>query len=182
MLFNSIDFAVFLPLVFLGYWLIGPGRIRGQNAFLILAGCVFYGWWDWRYLGLLLFTSGVDFLVALGLQREQATARRKLLLGISLAANLGLLGFFKYCDFFITAFNDGFTLLGRPLGLRTLGIILPVGISFYTFQSLSYTIDVYRRQLPATREPLVFFAFVSFFPHCRRCCRTTSSSSSAPTS
>ncbi|HMU12688.1 MAG: MBOAT family protein [Bacteroidetes bacterium] len=164
MLFNSIDFAVFLPLVFLGYWLIGPGRIRGQNAFLILAGCVFYGWWDWRYLGLLLFTSGVDFLVALGLQREQATARRKLLLGISLAANLGLLGFFKYCDFFITAFNDGFTLLGRPLGLRTLGIILPVGISFYTFQSLSYTIDVYRRQLPATRDPLVFFAFVSFFP------------------
>jgi len=164
MLFNSVDFAVFLPLVFMGYWLIGPGRVRGQNAFLILAGVVFYGWWDWRYLGLLLFTAGVDYIVAQGMERTGSSARRKVLMGISLVANLGLLGFFKYFDFFVVAFNDAFTLLGRPLGLRTLGLVLPVGISFYTFQSLSYTIDVYRKQLPATRDPLVFFAFVSFFP------------------
>ncbi len=164
MLFNSVDFALFLPLVFGLYWLIGAQRVRTQNAFLILAGAVFYGWWDWRFLGLLLFTSGVDFLVALGLEREERTTRRKLFMAVSLVANLGLLGFFKYYDFFITGFNDAFTLLGRPLGLSTLNIVLPVGISFYTFQSLSYTFDVYRRQLPATRDPIIFFAFVSFFP------------------
>ena len=164
MLFNSIDFALFLPLVFAIYWLIGAARVRAQNIFLIVAGAVFYGWWDWRFLGLLLFTSGVDYLVALGLERSDVPLRRKLLMGISLTANLGLLGFFKYYDFFITSFDQAFTLLGRPLGLTTLGIVLPVGISFYTFQSLSYTFDVYRKQLRATYDPVVFFAFVSFFP------------------
>ena len=163
MLFNSIDFAVFLPIVFVLYWLLN-GSLRLQNAFLILSGSVFYGWWDWRFLGLLYFTAGTDYLVALGLERTADERRRRLLLGVSLTANLGLLGFFKYYDFFITAFHDGFTLLGLPFGLRTLGLVLPVGISFYTFQSLSYTIDVYRRQLKATDDPVTFFAFVSFFP------------------
>jgi alginate O-acetyltransferase complex protein AlgI len=164
MLFNSIDFAVFLPLVFLLYWKVFNRSLRLQNAFLILSGLVFYGWWDWRFLGLLVFTSGTDYLVALGMERTDIVRRRKLLLGLSMISNLGLLGFFKYYDFFITAFHDGFTLLGLPFGLRTLGLVLPVGISFYTFQSLSYTIDVYRRHLPATKDPTTFFAFVSFFP------------------
>jgi alginate O-acetyltransferase complex protein AlgI len=164
MLFNSIDFALFLPLVFLLYWTVFSRTLRLQNAFLILTGFVFYGWWDWRFLGLLIFTSGTDYLVALGLERSADERRRKALLGVSLVANLGLLGFFKYYDFFITAFNDAFTVMGLPFGLRTLGLVLPVGISFYTFQSLSYTIDVYRRQLPATKDPVTFFAFVSFFP------------------
>ncbi|MBX2971945.1 MAG: MBOAT family protein [Flavobacteriales bacterium] len=163
MLFNSIDFAVFLPIVFVLYWAL-RGRTRWQNAFLILSGSVFYGWWDWRYLGLLYFTAGTDYLVALGLQRTTAEGRRKGLLAISLIANLGLLGFFKYYDFFITSFHSAFTVLGLPFNMRTLNLVLPVGISFYTFQSLSYTIDVYRRQLEATRHPVTFFAFVSFFP------------------
>jgi D-alanyl-lipoteichoic acid acyltransferase DltB (MBOAT superfamily) len=164
MLFNSIDFAVFLPLVFLLYWFVLNRSLRLQNAFLIASGFVFYGWWDWRFLGLLIFTSGTDYLVALGLDRSQDERRRKLLLGVSLVANLGLLGFFKYYDFFITSFHSAFTILGLPFGLRALGLVLPVGISFYTFQSLSYTIDVYRRQLKATEHPVTFFAFVSFFP------------------
>jgi alginate O-acetyltransferase complex protein AlgI len=164
MLFNSIDFAVFLPLVFLLYWFVLSRSLRLQNAFLIASGFVFYGWWDWRFLGLLIFTSGTDYLVALGLDRSQDERRRKFLLGVSLVANLGLLGFFKYYDFFITSFHSAFTILGLPFGLRTLGLLLPVGISFYTFQSLSYTIDVYRRQLKATEHPITFFAFVSFFP------------------
>lgn len=163
MLFNSIDFAVFLPIVFLLYWALN-GNLRGQNAFLILAGFVFYGWWDWRYLGLLIFTSGTDYLVALGLEKATEQRRRKVLLAISLVANLGLLGFFKYYDFFINSFHSAFTVMGLPFNLGTLNLVLPVGISFYTFQSLSYTIDVYRKQLKATSDPVTFFAFVSFFP------------------
>ena len=164
MLFNSIDFAVFLPIVFLLYWGVFRRSVPWRNAFLILAGCVFYGWWDWRFLGLWLFTAGVDYLVALALARTEAPVGRKLLMGLSLTANLGLLGFFKYYDFFLLSFVDAFTLLGRPIDARPLGLVLPVGISFYTFQSLSYTFDVYRRQLPAVREATTFFAFVSFFP------------------
>lgn len=163
MLFNSLDFAVFLPIVFVLYWAL-KGSQRLQNGFLILSGFVFYGWWDWRFLGLLVFTSGTDYLVAIGLERSTDERRRKFLLGLSLVANLGLLGFFKYYDFFINSFHDAFTLLGMPFGMRALGLVLPVGISFYTFQSLSYTIDVYRRQLKATGDPVTFFAFVSFFP------------------
>jgi len=163
MLFNSIDFAIFLPIVFVLYWLL-KDQLRLQNAFLILCGFVFYGWWDWRFLGLLIFTSGVDYLVALGLERVAKDGRRKGLLAISLVANLGLLGFFKYYDFFINSFHSAFTVLGLPFGLQTLNLVLPVGISFYTFQSLSYTIDVYRKQLKATSDPVTFFAFVSFFP------------------
>ena len=163
MLFNSIDFAVFLPIVFVIYWALGK-RLMWQNAFLILSGSVFYGWWDWRYLGLLYFTAGTDYLVALGLRNTTDVRRRKALLAISLVANLGLLGFFKYYDFFITSFHAAFTVMGLPFNLSTLNLVLPVGISFYTFQSLSYTIDVYRKQLEATRHPITFFAFVSFFP------------------
>ena len=163
MLFNSIDFAVFLPIVFVLYWALRQ-RLMLQNSFLILSGFVFYGWWDWRYLGLLIFTSGTDYLVALGMERTTDDRRRKALLIVSLVANLGLLGFFKYYDFFISSFHSAFTVLGLPFNLRTLNLVLPVGISFYTFQSLSYTIDVYRKQLNATRHPITFFAFVSFFP------------------
>ncbi|MCC7501315.1 MAG: MBOAT family protein [Flavobacteriales bacterium] len=163
MLFNSLDFAIFLPIVFVLYWLLNRD-LRVQNSFLILTGFVFYGWWDWRFLGLLIFTSGTDYLVAMGMERATSEARRKALLGVSLVANLGLLGYFKYYDFFINSFHEAFTFMGLPFGLRALGLVLPVGISFYTFQSLSYTIDVYRKQLKATSDPITFFAFVSFFP------------------
>lgn len=164
MLFNSLDFAVFLPLVFLLYWSVFRKQVRARNLFLIAVGCVFYGWWDPRFLVVWLFTAGVDYLVALGMDRELRQSRRRFLMGISLVANLGLLGFFKYFDFFLLSFAEAFSFFGHPIDVRPLGIILPVGISFYTFQSLSYTFDVYRRQLPVQRNPDVFFAFVSFFP------------------
>jgi D-alanyl-lipoteichoic acid acyltransferase DltB (MBOAT superfamily) len=164
MLFNSIDFAIFLPIVFLLYWYVFAHPVRSQNILLIVTGCVFYGWWDWRFLGLLFFTAGVDYLVAKELMHTEGARRRKALLAISLTANLGLLGFFKYYNFFADSFHQAFTLVGYHPDVRTLNIVLPVGISFYTFQSLSYTIDVYRRQLQATRDPVTFFAFVSFFP------------------
>lgn len=164
MLFNSIDFAVFLPLVFLLYWFVFQGHLRAQNAFLLVASAVFYGWWDWRFLGLVFFSAAVDYSVGIALERTEHERKRKALLIASLTANLGLLGFFKYFDFFITSFNDAFTFLGMPIGLRALGIVLPVGISFYTFQTLSYTIDVYRRQLKASHDPIAFSAYILFFP------------------
>ncbi len=164
MLFNSIDFAVFLPIVFVLYWYVFVRPVRLQNVLLIVAGCVFYGWWDWRFLGLLLFTAGVDYLVAKKLMTAEAERQRKGLLAISLIANLGLLGFFKYYNFFADSFQQAFTLFGHHPNISSLNIVLPVGISFYTFQSLSYTIDVYRKQLHATEDPVTFFAFVSFFP------------------
>lgn len=164
MLFNSIDFAVFLPIVFFLYWFGCGVSVKAQNALLILSGAVFYGWWDPRYLTLLLFTSGIDMVVALGLERTDRIRSRKALLAVSLVANLGLLGFFKYHDFFAQSFADAFSLFGMRADVRLLHWVLPVGISFYTFQSLSYTIDVYRRELTAVRDPLVFFGFVGFFP------------------
>lgn len=163
MLFNSIDFAVFLPIVFVLYWCAFRG-LRARNAFILLASTVFYGWWDWRYLFLVYFSTGLDYVLGRLLDGTADQRQRKRLLVISVVTNLGLLAFFKYTDFFITSFNDAFTFMGRPLGIDTLRIVLPVGISFYTFQSLSYTIDVYRRQLKASHDPLEFGAFVLFFP------------------
>ncbi len=164
MLFNSIEFAIFLPIVFLLYWFATGKNRQVQNVLLLIASYVFYGWWDWRFLSLIVFSSGLDFIIGLRLGSEQNERKRKLLLWSSLAVNLGFLGFFKYYNFFAESFVDAFTLLGRPLDIDRLNIILPVGISFYTFQTLSYSIDVYRRQLEPTRDALSFFAFVSFFP------------------
>jgi D-alanyl-lipoteichoic acid acyltransferase DltB (MBOAT superfamily) len=164
MLFNSIDFAVFLPLVFLLYWTVFNRSLRLQNAFLLVVSAVFYGWWDWRYLGLVFISAAIDYVVAISLDGTSDEKRRRWLLTLSMVANLGMLGFFKYCDFFITSFNDAFTFMGMPIGLRTLNIVLPVGISFYTFQTMSYTIDVYRRKIAPERSLLAFAAFASMFP------------------
>ncbi len=164
MLFNSFEFAWFLPLVFLLYWFVFQRNLRAQNAFLLVASYVFYGWWDWRFLGLLFLSSLGDFFIGKTLHETLDEGRRKLLVGISLTLNLGILGFFKYYNFFVDSFIDFFHIFGAELSPRTLNIILPVGISFYTFQTLSYTIDIYRKQLKPTTDPLAFFAFVSFFP------------------
>jgi D-alanyl-lipoteichoic acid acyltransferase DltB (MBOAT superfamily) len=164
MLFNSIPFAVFLPVVFALYWLVGPKRRGTQNLLLIVASYVFYGWWDWRFLFLIVISSLVDYTIGLGLGATDEQKRRKALLLASLIINLGFLAFFKYFNFFIDSFADLLHALGMNADLPTLRIILPVGISFYTFQTLSYSIDVYRRQIPVTRDPIAFFAFVSFFP------------------
>jgi alginate O-acetyltransferase complex protein AlgI len=162
MLFNSFDFVLFLPAVFLLYWL--AGNLRLQNALLVVASYVFYGWWDWRFLGLIFFSSLVDFLVGRGLGRTDVPRHRKALLWTSVGVNLGLLGFFKYYNFFLDSFAGAFSFFGYTLQARGLDIVLPVGISFYTFQTLSYSIDVYRRRLEPTRDAVAFFAFVSFFP------------------
>jgi alginate O-acetyltransferase complex protein AlgI len=164
MLFNSIDFAVFLPLVFLIYWSGLHKHLRVRNIFLVAASYLFYGWWDWRFLSLIITSTLVDYLVGMGLQKQENTATRRLLLATSITVNLGLLGFFKYFNFFVDSFASAFTFFGHPLATPSLHIILPVGISFYTFQTLSYSIDVYRRRLEPTRDLAAFAAFVAFFP------------------
>ncbi len=164
MLFNSLEFAFFLPLVFLLYWFVTHKSLKLQNTFLLLASYFFYGWWDWRFLSLIAFSSLVDYAVGQGLARTEQVRRRKLLLSVSILVNLGFLGFFKYFNFFAESFVQAFTFFGEPLEASRLNIILPVGISFYTFQTLSYSIDIYRRKLEPTRDVVAFFAFVSFFP------------------
>jgi alginate O-acetyltransferase complex protein AlgI len=166
MLFNSLAFAIFLPVVFGLYWWMGRWKngLRIQNLFLIASGYFFYGWWDWRFLGLLAASTLVDYFVALQIDKQAAPKPRKLWLSVSLVAQLGMLAVFKYFDFFAEGLENLLHTLGLQADMPTLKILLPVGISFYTFQTLSYTIDVYRGKMAPTRDPVAFFAFVSFFP------------------
>lgn len=164
MLFNTIDFAIFMPIVFLLYWFVFNKSLRVQNLFLIFASYFFYACWDWRFLSLILISSTVDFIVGKQLLKEKKQQNRKYLLITSLIVNLGILGFFKYYNFFLDSFQEVFKLFGSDFQASTLKILLPVGISFYTFQTLSYTIDVYRNKILPTSNPVSFFAFVSFFP------------------
>ncbi len=164
MLFNSIEFAIFLPIVFFLYWFVSNKDLKFQNSLLVVVSYVFYGWWDWRFLSLIVFSSSIDYFVGIGLSKINEQKKRKLLLLLSIAVNLGFLGFFKYFNFFAESFADAFTLLGKHIEPTRLNIILPVGISFYTFQTLSYSIDVYKRKLEPTKDAISFFAFVSFFP------------------
>lgn len=164
MLFNSIDFAVFLPLIFLLYWWVGGKSLQRRNVILLVASYVFYGWWDPRFLVLIAFSTLVDYFIGLGLGQTMDQRRRTYLLWISLAVNLGMLGFFKYSNFFLENFVEAFSFFGAQFEVARLDIILPVGISFYTFQTLSYSIDVYKRQLEPSRDPIAFAAYVSFFP------------------
>lgn len=163
MFFNSIDFAIFLPTVFILYWAVDR-NLKLQNWLIVAASYVFYGWWDWRFLTLVFFSTAVDYSVGLGLSNARSKAKRKLLLWVSIVVNLGLLGVFKYYNFFLDNLITAFSLFGTEINRNSLNIILPVGISFYTFQTLSYTIDIYRRKLGPTRDFIAFAAFVSFFP------------------
>ena len=164
MLFNSIDFAVFLPIVFILYWALGSNKIKEQNLLLFLVSYVFYGWWDWRFLSLIFFSTLVDYTIGVSLKTNNKPGQRKVLLWASIIVNLGFLGFFKYYNFFLDNFISAFTFFGGSFTASSLQIILPVGISFYTFQTLSYSIDVYKRKLEPTRDFIAFGAFVSFFP------------------
>ncbi|WP_116126271.1 MBOAT family O-acyltransferase [Lewinella sp. IMCC34183] len=164
MLFSSVEFAVFLPLVFLLYWYVANKNLKVQNLLIVVASYVFYGWWDWRFLSLIIFSTLVDYSIGLGLRGEADPRKRKLYLWTSILINLGFLGVFKYYNFFLDSFYSAAPGIRAVLGFNTLDIILPVGISFYTFQTLSYTIDVYRRQLEPTDDLISFAAFVSFFP------------------
>ena len=164
MLFNSIDFAVFLPIVFVLYWFVFNKDLKYQNALIVVASYVFYGWWDWRFLSLILFSTLVDYTVGLALSKQEERKKRRLLLMVSIFVNLGFLGFFKYYNFFLDNFIEAFSFFGYKINAQGLDIVLPVGISFYTFQTMSYTIDVYRRKLEPTNDFIAFTAFVSFFP------------------
>ena len=137
---------------------------KAQNLLLLVASYVFYGWWDWRFLGLIVLSTIVDFLVGIRIEEAPDKARKKRWLWVSLAVNLGILGYFKYANFFIENWISAWDSLGVTMHASTLQVILPVGISFYTFQTLSYSIDIYRGNLKATRDPVAFGAFVSFFP------------------
>lgn len=165
MLFNSIEFFIFLPIVFVCYWSITNKNLKLQNILILIASYVFYGWWDYRFLSLIALSTVVDYFVGLGIYRSTAPNRKKLLLWISVLFNLGLLGFFKYYNFFVDSWIDLLDSLGYHMqNSWTLNIVLPVGISFYTFQTMSYSIDIYRGNLKPTRDFIAFGAFVSFFP------------------
>ena len=166
MLFNSGEFLVFLPLVLVCYYLLSH---KGQNRFLVLASCFFYASWDWRFIFPLLFSTTIDYVCAKKMEESVANdgpqSERHRFLVVSLVTNLGLLGFFKYYNFFADTLHILLRGIGLDIPVRTLNVILPIGISFYTFQALSYTIDVYRGQIHATKSFWDFFLAVLFFPH-----------------
>ncbi len=168
MLFNSLVFLIFLPIVWILYMLLRR-NYRAQNFMLLVASYVFYGWWDWRFLSLIIFTTVVNFFLALAIERTSdetpdGERKRRIFLVISLIVSLGLLGFFKYFNFFTTSFAALLRMFGLQAGQVTLQIVLPVGISFFTFKTLSYTIDVYRKDLPATTSIVDCAVFIAFFP------------------
>ena len=164
MLFNSLDFAVFLPIVFVLYWFVTNHNLKLQNALIVASSYVFYGWWDWRFLSLIIFSTVVDYSIGKRLKYEEKQNNRKILLWTSIIVNLGFLGFFKYYNFFLDNFIAAFSFFGQEIQANSLNIILPVGISFYTFQTLSYSIDVYKKKLEPTEDFIAFSAFVCFFP------------------
>ncbi|WP_396175615.1 MBOAT family O-acyltransferase [Flavobacterium sp.] len=164
MLFNSFDFLIFLILVFILYWFVFKNQLKQQNILVLISSYVFYGWWDYRFLSLILFSTLLDYLVGHFLGKTIQPKKRKLLLWVSLLFNLGLLGFFKYYNFFIESWVSSWESVGVEMHVSTLQIILPVGISFYTFQTLSYTIDVYKNKIKPTDSFIEFASFVAFFP------------------
>lgn len=164
MTFQSLEYLIFFTLVFILYWTVGRNNKGRQNAILILASIVFYGWWDWRFLGLLLITALSTFFAGWLMGKTSDCKKRKLTLIGTIVLNIGILFLFKYFNFFVQAFSDAFLLFGRDLGVHSLKIILPVGISFYTFTALSYSIDVYHQKVMPTHDVLSYFAYVMFFP------------------
>lgn len=164
MLFNSLVFAAFLPITFFSYWFLTNKSLKLQNFLVLVVSYIFYGWWDWRFLSLIITSTAVDYFVAKALGHTEQKRKRNLLISVSLLFNLGMLGFFKYYNFFVDSFVQLFETFGISLSVNSLNIILPVGISFYTFQTLSYTIDVYRKKLSPTNDFIAFGAFVAFFP------------------
>ena len=164
MLFNSPEFLVFLPVVFGLYWFVAQRHLKAQNLLLLAASYTFYGWWDWHFLGLIALSTAVDFFIGIRMERTEDRTQRKRWLWASIAVNLGILGYFKYANFFVDNWIAAWQSVGVTMHAATTSIILPVGISFYTFQTLSYTIDIHRGKLKATKDPVAFAAFVAFFP------------------
>lgn len=165
MLFNSSEFLIFLIVVFFSYWFVFNKNIRTQNFFLLVSSYIFYSWWDIRFLSLIIMSTIIDFTIGINIPKCNSHKKARLLLWTSISLNLIILGFFKYYNFFIDSWINLLELLGyRIKNLWTLKIVLPVGISFYTFQTMSYTIDIYKKKLKPTNDFISFATFVSFFP------------------
>ncbi|APY00723.1 MBOAT family O-acyltransferase [Lacinutrix venerupis] len=164
MLFNSFTFLVFFIIVFIIYWFPLRNKTKLQNVFILLASYVFYAWWDWHFLGLIILSTLVDYFIGNQLVKFENSNTRKGLLSISIIFNLGLLCYFKYANFFIENWIIAWESVGITSNVTSLNIILPVGISFYTFQTMSYTIDIYRNKLKPSTSLVNFAAFVAFFP------------------
>lgn len=164
MLFNSFEFAIFLPITFLLYWFVFNYNIKIQNIFLLAISYLFYGWWDWRFLLLIALTTGTSYLSGTLIEKYRFQYKAKLIAVANIVLNLLILGLFKYFNFFSENLSKVFEVFGYTLDWVTLDILLPVGISFYTFQALSYTIDVYKKKLEPTHDVVSFFTYVSFFP------------------
>jgi len=165
MLFNSIEYLLFLPTVFILYWFVFNKYLRLQNLLIFISSYFFYGWWDWRFLSLIFLSTVVDYFVGLKIHQSQDQKVKKIYLWVSVLCNLGLLGFFKYFNFFIDSWIDLLGSFGyEQKSVWTLNVILPVGISFYTFQTMSYSFDIYYKKLKPTKDFISFASFVSFFP------------------
>jgi len=164
MLFNSLEFILFLPAVFIAYWSFNKCKLRVQNIIILVSSYIFYGWWDVRFLSLIIVSTITDYLIGIKLNSTTSESKRKLLLILSIIVNIGILSFFKYFNFFLESLVVPLHHVGFNLNSTTLNIILPVGISFYTFQTLSYTIDVYRGKQKACTDLIAFASFISFFP------------------
>ncbi len=162
MQFDSYIYALFLPLVFAGYWIL-RNKLLWQNLFLLVASYIFYGWWDWRFLALILITSATTFLTGLVIKNDHSR-RSKAWLALNLVVNLGILATFKYFNFFRDSCADILRLFGTNPDWPTLNILLPVGISFYTLQAISYSLDVYKGKVQPTRNIVAFFVYIAFFP------------------
>ncbi|KAF2335612.1 MBOAT family O-acyltransferase [Flavobacterium daemonense] len=164
MLFNSINFAIFLPLVFILYWFVFNKSLKAQNILLLLSSYFFYACWDWRFLFLLIFSTMLDFFSGIKIAESNNQTTRKFWFWLSISINLGFLGIFKYYNFFVESFAEGVSEFGFHINPLTLDVLLPVGISFYTFHGLSYVIDIYKERISAEKNIVDYSVFVSFFP------------------
>ena len=164
MTFQSLEYLIFLPVVFILNWTLYRGSKTLQNGLIVAASLVFYGWWDWRFLGLLLITAFSTFFAGWLTGKTCDQKERKWIHIGAIVLNIGILFFFKYFNFFVKSFADAFSLFGTDMNVHTLKILLPVGISFYTFTALSYSIDVYLRKVEPTHDVLAYLAYVTFFP------------------
>lgn len=164
MLFNTLSFAIFFPVVFILYWFVTNKNLRLQNALLLVASYFFYACWDWRFLFLLIFSTLLDFVTGIKMSDAQTIRAKKSWFWLSIVINLGFLGVFKYYNFFADTFAQALSELGFHVSPWTLNVILPVGISFYTFHGLSYVIDIYKNRIKAEKDFITYSVFVSFFP------------------
>lgn len=164
MVFNSFEFLIFLPIVFILYWFFCSKDRNLQNGLLVIVSYFFYAWWDWRFAALLFITTLSSYLSGILISKCITPKNRWFIALFTIILNLGILFYFKYCNFFVQGFVDAFSLFGKELTISTLKIILPIGISFFTFTALSYTIEVYKHKVETTKDFLAYFAYVSFFP------------------